>query len=179
MASNGVVSRDPGQTNRSRRATSWVSSLSGRAGKATVILGLAALAVSVTPAIASTAQRTAAKGASFTFRGALTGTLEVTAANCTAGSYGASLYSSGKLKGVKTTTGWTIQVTSTKDGTFKLHQGKPPDVNVSSTSLHEWGFNANGTVTVDGSKGSVNTYLSSTNAPKIHISGSWNCPSQP
>jgi len=176
MTSNGVASRDPGQTCQSLRSTRRVCSLSGRVGRAAMVLGLAALSVSVTPAMASSVQRAEAKGASFTFHGALTGALHVTAANCTAGSFGASLYSSGTLKGVKTTTGWTIQITSTKDGTFKLHQGKLPDVNVSSTSLHEWGFNADGTVVIDGSRGSVNTYLSSTNAPKIHISGSWNCP---
>jgi hypothetical protein len=128
-------------------------------------------------ACAPTNASAAASGGTFKFSGALKGTLHVTPGNCSSAGGAGSFYSSGKLKGPHTTTGWTITITSLKSGTFKLHQGKPPDVNVSSNANHEWGFNANGTVTIKGNTGKVNTDLSSTNAAKIHITGSWSCPS--
>jgi hypothetical protein len=128
-------------------------------------------------ACAPTNASAAASGGTFKFSGALKGTLHVTPGNCSSAGGAGSFYSSGKLKGPHTTTGWTITITSLKSGTFKLHQGNPPDVNVSSNANHEWGFNANGTVTIKGNTGKVNTDLSSTNAAKIHITGSWSCPS--
>jgi hypothetical protein len=144
--------------------------------RAALCSGVAALLALAAPA-SMAAAKSSTHGATFKLTGALQGTLHVTANDCSgASSQGVSFYSSNKLKGPITTTGWTITIISKGSGTFKLHQGELEGVTISSDTENMWGFDANGTLTIKGGTGKVSTELSSTNAHKVHIAGSWNCP---
>jgi hypothetical protein len=148
------------------------------AARALFGLGVAAALVAmVAPSVASAGG--SAKVNTFNFSGALVGALKITTTNC-AGSVatpnGATFEAViGKLKGSKADD-WNIMIVTPKNGTYKLHPGQLAGIELNPSPMGtNWGH-ATGTLTVKGSTGSINAELSSADAGKIHVVGSWSCP---
>jgi hypothetical protein len=114
----------------------------------------------------------------FTFNGALTGTLHVQPRyDCKgAGPAGVTLNVPGQLGGSRSGQ-WVIQVVSLNNGTYALRASSVIGVTVSDASgAQQWGLNPKGWLTVNGTSGTVTAGLSGTDGSWVHVTGAWSCP---
>lgn len=124
--------------------------------------------------------------ATFTFSGAASGTLHITAANtiCSGSKPGArtAIFDTlGKLKGPKTVS-WAMHVNTLSLGKFKVRSNSVPFVSVQYTTGSGLGplwTSTSGSLTAGGTSstfsGSLSIGFTSSKARGLHVSGSWKC----
>lgn len=114
----------------------------------------------------------------FTFSGALSGSLHVLPkADCDgAGPVGVTLTVPGQLQGSRAGT-WVIQVLSLQNGTYNLRPSSVIGVTISDLSGDvQWGLDQHGTLTVAGATGTVTADLTGTAGTSLRVVGAWSCP---
>lgn len=114
----------------------------------------------------------------FTFTGALSGSLHLLPKqDCLgAGPVGVTLTIAGQLVGSRASV-WVVQVLSLNNGTYGLRPNSVIGVTISDQdgSL-QWGLDQRGALTVAGTSGTVDAELSGTAGTQIHVIGAWSCP---
>ena len=129
-----------------------------------------------------------AKGATFTFTGAVTGALHITPVNATctanavAASAGAIFVRLGKLKGAGAAVSWVVHITVLGTGAVKIGPNALPHVTLqdsTATGLGALRASTAGMLVAHVGKGrftgTVHASLTSTNGRPVHISGTWDC----
>lgn len=177
---------DRHEASLSRRACSLALACRGRALLALVAVsgGFVFLA---RPASASTPRPAASAGSSFTFSGAVSGTLHLTPADtiCSVGPTGggAAIFDTlAKLKAPYATVAWVIHVTSILNGHFRLGAHSLPEMTLQYTTdggLGTLWTSTSGTLAAKGGAGrftgSISAELKSAKGSTIHTTGSWSC----
>lgn len=170
----------PAWSERGRASAGAVRLVATGAVSAALVVGGATTAGAAPAAAPSGPPSTALVVNTFTFTGALSGSLRVQPRqDCDgAGPAGVTLSVPGELQGSRSQA-FVIQVLSLNNGSYNLRPGSVIGVTISAASgVQQWGLNPRGTLTVNGTSGTVNAGLQGTDDTWLHVIGAWSCPSR-